>query len=348
VAVVLLAAGAAYFGLRPRPDTGPLRLAGGEPLCSVRGEGERTRVALHDGSTLLLSDATIVEAVENGAERVVLVQGDGRAVYDVRPGGPRRWSVDAGALTVDVVGTRFSVVRAGRRVRVEVERGRVRVRGEAVDGGLRSLGAGEWVEVGARRGPGAAPHPGPPPLAGEGVAPASRPTDETAPMPDDPAPAPRDAARWRALADRGDWDDAYDALGEHGLRDASRRSRSVDELFALADTARLSGHPALAVDPLRRLMDEHPRDPRAAVAALTLGRLQLDALDQPEAAVTSLERALELGVPARLSETTLARLVEAHHRAGHAEAARRVGARYLSEHPDGRNAARVRGWTQPR
>ncbi|HJL20483.1 MAG TPA: FecR domain-containing protein [Sandaracinaceae bacterium LLY-WYZ-13_1] len=344
-------------------DAGPVRLADGPTLRALRADEATRRVALHDGSWLRLAPGAALSAIENDGAHVLLAQGDGRVTYRVQPGGPRRWTVDAGALSVDVVGTRFVVERDGPRVRVEVARGRVRVRGAALEGGARTLAAGESIAVGP---PDAEPRdetPGRPPTerdrganreagandgrAVDDAAGDGRAADDGAPAVRARRPAPGRAGRtegWRALADRGDWDGAFEAIGEDGLDEATRRARSVDELFALADTARLSGHPRLAVEPLERLMDEHATDARAAVAALTLGRLQLDALDAPASAVQSLERALRLGLPERLREPTLARLTEAHRRTGDAEAMRRVGARYLGSYPDGRNAARIRRW----
>ncbi len=329
-AVVLLAGAFAWLALE---GDGALTVESGEALASARGEGEAiTRVALSDGSAIWLDEGTAIEASRNDGERVVLAQSDGRAVYDVRPNGPRRWSVRAGPLTVDVVGTRFSVVRRGARVRVELERGHVAVRGEAI--GTVHLAPGEHVEVGAPTPPPEPPEPAAPPVA----------VREEAPALDTPAldtsrpRVARPSSTWRALADRGAYADAFAALGERALGEASRQSVSEDELYALADTARLSGHPRLAVTPLRRLMDEHA----SGVAALTLGRLQLDALDDPRGATRSLARADALSVPAHLAETLLARRVVAHRRAGDADTARALAAAYLQAHPEGRYADRVR------
>ncbi|MEQ9701833.1 MAG: FecR domain-containing protein [Sandaracinaceae bacterium] len=330
-AVVLLAGGFAWLALE---GDGALTVESGEALASARGEGEAiTRVSLSAGWALWLDGGRAMAASHNDGERVVLAQSDGRAVYDVRPNGPRRWSVRAGPLTVDVVGTRFSVVRRGARVRVELERGHVAVRGEAI--GTVHLAPGEHVEVGAPTPPPEPPQPAAPPIA---AAAEEAPALDT-PTPDTPAPrVARPSSTWRALADRGAYADAFAALGERALGEASRQSVSEDELYALADTARLSGHPRLAVTPLRRLMDEHA----SGVAALTLGRLQLDALDDPRGATRSLARADALSVPAHLAETLLARRVEAHRRAGDADTARALAAAYLQAHPEGRYADRVR------
>jgi transmembrane sensor len=279
--------------------------------------GEHT---LDDGSVLEVASGG-VRTIFNDGERVVLAQRDGRVTYDVQHGGPRTWSIDAGALTVEVIGTRFTIDRSANDVRVDVARGHVRVRGPLVEGGVRDLRAGESIHVGE------------PPVV---IAP---------PVVDEPAaavPLAPGAPAWRELAERGEYDDAFEAIGAEGLARRGRTTRSVDELFVLADTARLSGHADLAVEPLRRIVDEHRADARAGVAALTLGRLQLDALDDAASACRSLEEAIELGVPAHLREVALARAIDAHRRAGHGDRAAALAQQYLDEYPQGRDAERAR------
>lgn len=335
-AVVLLVVGGALFAGRSASRSGPLLRSDGAPLALLRGEAS---VSLDDGSRVTLGPDVTVEPVENREDRLILVQGDGHVTYDVEPGGRRRWSVDAGAVTVDVVGTRFTIDREGPRVRVSVERGRVRVRGADVAGGLQRLTAGGVLEVGAA--PPSEPTAPSAPSSDDSVEPQLRERPEPrarAGVESDPRPAR--LPRWRTLATRQEHDEAFALLGEDGFRDATARARSTDELFALADIARLSGHPALAVAPLRRIV-ETP-GPGAPVAALTLGRLELDALDHPADAARSLDRALELGLPEHLRETALARSVDAHRRAGHAGQATTLAVSYLAEFPDGRYAAEIR------
>lgn len=338
-AAVLVVLVGGWFALRG-DEGGPLALADGTPLETVP-EGRRV---LTDGSALTVFDDATLDTIENDGERVLFVQGAGRVHYDIVPGGPRRWSIDAGALTVDVLGTAFTVERDGARVRVDVERGRVRVRGASVPGGTRALTAGQHVEVGAPEVASVEPEVRP-----EVPEPATEP--EASPAEPTPAEAAEEPAserapvapRWRALADRGQHRRAFDALGgARGLEGATARASGVEELFALADTARLSGHPDLAVAPLERLLQRHGRSSRAPMAALTLGRLQLDALNRPADAARSLERALAGSLPARLRETAMARAVEAHARAGDATRAAVWRARYLHQYPDGRYATRMR------
>ena len=74
---------------------------------------------------------------------------------------------------------------------------------------------------------------------------------------------------WHALADKGSYAEAYDTLGSMGIKAQVSRA-NLEQLLALADVARLSGHPGDAVQPLRRIVAEYASDPRAALAASPL------------------------------------------------------------------------------
>jgi transmembrane sensor len=115
----------------------------------------------------------------------------------------------------------------------------------------------------------------------------------------------------------------------------------VDELLALADVARLSGHPEEAVVPLTRLMEEHPTDPNASLAAFSLGRVE-EALGHEQRAADAYERALGLGLPDALVPDALGRRAEALEDAGEHEHAREAARRYLDRAPDGARAEAMR------
>ena len=97
-----------------------------------------------------------------------------------------------------------------------------------------------------------------------------------------------------------------------------------------------------AVDPLRRVLGDHRADPRAPLAAFTLGRLLLEDLGAPLDAARAFARSRELDPDGVLSEDAMAREVEAWSRAGEGERARVLAAAYLARHPDGRRARSVR------
>jgi transmembrane sensor len=113
------------------------------------------------------------------------------------------------------------------------------------------------------------------------------------------------------------------------------------DLLLAADAARLSGHPADAVRWLRMLCDRHSSDPRAPVAAFTLGRV-LDDLSQPAEAAAAFRRAGVLSPSGPLAEDALAREAEAWARAARSDDARDACARYLRRFPSGPHVAELR------
>jgi len=159
--------------------------------------------------------------------------------------------------------------------------------------------------------------------------------------------APRRGETWRHFAAEGKNDQAYAALGRAGIASESE-SASVADLFALADVARLSGHPADAIDPLQRIVADHSSDSRAPLAALTLGRVRLRSLAMPAAAAESLEKAIALGVPVPLAEETQALLIESLSRTGEREHARAEYERFRARFPASPWSADLQKWVSDR
>lgn len=288
---------------------GALRTASGaavERAMPREAEGGGT-LELDDGSRIRFAEASRVEPLENGGSRFSLLLHEGEARFEVEPGGPRRWVVEAGHVTVEVVGTIFTVTRDADRVRVDVERGRVLVRSDELPERLRALGPGQSVEVLATPVAVATPAPPPPPVAEvtEPMIPAEVAPPETPPA-TRVAPTPRPTAA---------------------------------ALMAEADAARRAGDIDAALAHLRRA-SAIEGDPEAAIASFTRGRLALSHGRAGEA-VTDLERALALGLPAAIEESARHRLVLAQARAGNAAGARAAAADYLARYPDGTFRAEV-------
>jgi transmembrane sensor len=336
VAGLVLAAGAlAAVVALVRRDDGPLRFEDGRSLVAVDASAGGAVVSLSDGSRIELGAGARFEPLESSGTTFVASLREGSASFDVRPGGPRHWQVECGLATVDVVGTRFSCARVPGRLLVSVERGVVLVRGERVPGRARRLAAGEALDI-----------------VETPVAAASAPVSSIGDVGPTlaPAPASKDDAQagaerrarpvWRELARTGRNREAFATLGSLGVRRETERL-GVADLLALADVARLSGHPAEAVVPLERVLTTFERDPQAPLAAFALGRLELDSLGRPRRAVFALERALALGVPRSLDEDVRARLVEAQARAGDVAAARDGARAYLEAFPKGRHRAEM-------
>jgi transmembrane sensor len=286
----------------PVVSEAPLKLRGGMDWGTIE-TGTATRTAdLEDGSFVVVKPGSRLASLENTGRSVVLLMTEGRATFDVKPGGPRRWSIETGLATVDVVGTRFTIDRSQSKLVVEVERGVVLVRGERVTDRVRQLTSGERLEI-----------------DGEPAAPAIPETSASAVDVANARPRsgvrPRDEASWQEMAQRGDYAEAYRNLGATGIA-ANVKAADPEQLFALADVARLSGHPADAIEPLERILAEHPRNSKAALAAFTLGRLHLDSLGNAKAAALEFQRAMSLELPRALAEDVHLRLIEARARAG--------------------------------
>ncbi len=329
-------------------DAGPLLFADGRELVGMDAGGASREFALSDGSRIRLWPRAHIEPLDSSGDAFSAIVTQGHADFDVRPGGPRRWVIECGLATVEVVGTAFACERGPGRLRVVVRRGVVLVRGERVADRARRLAAGESLEIAED------PHAPPPDGAGtraplalpEPVGPSGLAGTESAVggyVREKDRARTTGAPAWRILAQHGRQDEAFAALGAEGVRRESRRL-GVDDLLALADVARLSGHPAEAVLPLQRILFEFTRDAQAPLAAFALGRLELDSLGHAQAAVSAFRKALDLGIPRSLREDVRARLVEAYARSGDAGAAQHAADAYLDEFPGGRYARAIQGW----
>jgi len=292
---------------------------------------------LEPGTTAELSQGTLAYAStkSTGERRVDLVHGKVRLRVD--PAGKTSWVVTAGSTKVSVVGTVFSVERdpLTRQVRVDVERGRVRV----VSGSDRvqqvELRAGQSLVAHAERlevaGPSAPAAPEP-----SGAAPPVE-----APLPAEPcAPGVSTAAlpsvhelfqsRYRAR-DYRDALTAAEQAGFEGLLLGWDRS----SLARLADAARLAGRPERARQALERLRERFPGSRESADAAFLLGRLHADALGSPAPAAGWFERYLAENAGGAYAQEAQGRLMVAARAAGDTSKARGVASSYLERYPQG-------------
>ncbi len=276
-----------------------------------------------DGSEVVARSANArLEPVVSTAEEITLRLDSGSARFSVTPNAQRVFRVLAGSVTVQVLGTVFTVTREAERVSVSVERGRVRVTSPLGD---RELGVGEtgqFREVRPVEQPASEPEPESPPAS---AAPA--------------APTPRPVSPWRALVQDGNYAAALaeiDREGPKSVRDLP------EELLLAADAARLGGRPDRAVAFLERLVKRFPRDARAPLAEFTRGRTLLDQLGRPREAAQAFASARRLDSKGAMAEDALAREVEAWSRAGETELARERARGYLLRYPKGRRAAAVR------
>jgi tetratricopeptide (TPR) repeat protein len=121
-------------------------------LLRVRGASVEAPAPVVAEAQLKFSDGSVAEVVSGGEVRALAAEPGlvgaelvkGAARFEVVKDPSRRFRVKAGPVTVEVIGTRFLVERQGASVKVNVERGLVRVAGPGV---TRLLRAGESVTV---------------------------------------------------------------------------------------------------------------------------------------------------------------------------------------------------------
>lgn len=285
----------------------PIALAGGDALPAEwsADKGSSPVVPLDDGSRLELAPGTRVRTGRGAPDRVELAVDRGRTTFDVKPGGPRAWVVDAGPVVVRVLGTRFTVARDGDDVSVTVERGKVQVESRGV---VRVLTAGEKFESTTTSK--ATETPAEPPSRAESAASATQ--ARTAPL----------------------------APTSHGPP-LSVAPTIVDPMDR-ADAQRRAGQSRDAVTTLRGVVDGGDR--RASLAAFTLAKIHAEDLGDALSAAKWFDRAIALGLPAGLDEEAHARAVESYARAGARAEASRARTRYEARFPGGRHLSRVKEW----
>jgi transmembrane sensor len=303
---------------------GPLALSSGALPTFLESKRLTGPVELADGSHIELRAAGQLEVLQNDSSSFVTALRHGTGTFDVKPGGPRRWTVKAGPVTVEVLGTRFDVVRESERVTVRVERGVVLIRAEVLPDGLRRLTAGESVSV-------AVAAPAPKPAMGDAVSveprldalgsPIAHPAqDDVEPATTGPTPMAASGANVSA----------------------PKAVVNLDVLLARADAARERGDTRAAATYLEEIVRVAPAtDPRRGVAALSLARLTQH--ENPGRAAAALNRAMA-GMPAALAEDALARQAQAAALSGDTKQAAWLAKEYLARFPNGRHAQDVKRW----
>lgn len=296
-------------------------VAGGAVALHVSQRTDARLVHFRDGSTA--SGGVLTTLVDRDDEiRVRLDSGSAEFEVVKRPG--RTFRVEVPHVAVEVVGTHFTVSRAAASVTVAVSEGRVHVRtaGESVE-----LTAGQQREFALIGESASVPAASRPVVSGEAA---------EAPVEAPPSAKSTTGADWRAYANHGEYERAQAVLKPGNVRDEPK------DLLLASDVARLSGHSEQARVYLQQLLDRHPKDRRAPLAAFTLGRVLLEELGWPREAAGAFARARALDPSGPLAEDSLAREVESWSRAGDGDRARAAAELYLQSYPHGQRTLAVR------
>jgi hypothetical protein len=245
-----------------------------------------------EGSQFLLSPGTRGRLREVNGDGARLAIEHGSASLRITESREHRWSVESGPFLVTVKGTDFSVSwdPASERFEVRLRRGRVEVYGPVVGEGL-ALRPGQRLIVNlpkaetviteepfeeAAVGPGLAM-----PVESSGAVAAAAPSASVERVPP-AAPTARASAgvsatgperRWREALANGEWDRILSQADREGI-DATLRSASSDDLFALADAARYRRRTDLARATLLAQRSRFPTSARSLDAAFLLGRIE--------------------------------------------------------------------------
>lgn len=292
-----------------RAGDGALRDSAGHAL-NVLGGPAPSALSLSDGSRIELGENSELQVLDNDSTSFTSALRRGRGSFEVKPGGGRRWRIEAGKVQVEVVGTGFVVERSARETLVLVMHGTVLVRGEGVPDGVQKLGAGEQLRI---------PNAGPSAVRGPATAPAApvAPSNGSAPSLD-----------------------AHAAVAAAEPSASAARKSSLQ----LADEQRRHGDIAGAIQTLRAVAGQAQSGSERSIAAFTLGKLLLDAAGQPGDAARAFRSCLKSSPPASVAEDALARLVEAEARVGNASAAHALAVDYERRYPTGRRLTDVQRW----
>jgi hypothetical protein len=128
------------------------------------------------------------------------------------------------------------------------------------------------------------------------------------------------------------------------VSDGARHPRTADELLRAADAERLAGRPEEGARLLRRVLRDHRGDPRAPLAAMTLGRLLMIELARPQQAAAAFADARALAPRGPFAEDALAREVEAWSKSKDAVTAAKRARLYLERFPNGHRADTVKAF----
>lgn len=330
-ALPLMAAGLYWYAQRGAvPTTGSVIDSASTPVT----------VTLRDGSTLGLDAQTRLRLLRDEAQAVDVELSSGKANFDVTHVEGRAFRVHAGLVLVKVLGTRFEVAKTPRRegthIQVAVARGVVEVQRQDGTGGVRRLTAGETWSALIAPGNGAsnperrlAPAPARSASAEPAPAPAAVPSEPEAVAPEAAEARPPER-EWTARERR--------VARVRAAALARERASASAALFKRANLARRTGQTQVAAEAYTELLRRFPTDGRAGLVAFELGRIRMDALAQPKAAVEAFELALRYSPRASYREDALARIVVANDQLRAREACSVARDQYLRDFPDGVHA----------
>lgn len=300
-------------------------------------------IRLEDGTTLQATDQTTdLRIVHVSEDRVSTQMHRGTAYFSVTPNAGRTFEVNVEDTVVDVLGTKFEIAHTpGQSIKVRVDEGVVRV----VRGHQRNLiHAGEELTLSLTS------RPKPPDAVlldeqkrerGDEQEERARASTTSAPSSSQEkrqeASPRKNKGRWRLLARAEKREEAAKALLE-----TSEELSGAEDLMLAADLMRSVRHHDRALSYLERVLDEHPEDARASLAAYTMGRILLKNKREPVRAADMFARVQSLHPGGTLAEDALAGEIEALAKSNNTPRLERRIAHYIATYPQGVHLARIK------
>lgn len=322
----------------------------------IASSSEGVPVDFSDGSRLKLAPGTrarLGELTHDGAHVVVEA---GEVEASVVPRSRTRYRLSFGPFAVDVTGTKFAVSwdPARELLTLRLREGSVVVSGCQLGSG-RPIMAGEtlraWCkdqrfEISASAeaekpvapsAPSALDTPAPTDSASKAAAEPVPSTPRAEPTQVPASPAPSAPPSWQALARAGQYREALAAIGvENFIAECERAS--VGDLGLLADVARFSQRPQVAIQAYTILRRRFPKGAQSAQAAFAIARLHFDQLGQYDEAARWFRTYLAEQPRGPFAREALGRLMEAEQRSGQHARAKETAGRYLERYPQGPHA----------
>jgi len=303
-------------------------------------------VRFSDGSEFALEPGTetSIAALDANGGHVSIDDGTAKVKITKRPGAA--WMLAAGPYSVRVTGTAFSLSWSKKKQAFEIamNSGSVIVSGPLIGSGI-ALHAGQRLQSDVGTGRLLVDDGTPPGVAG--VAPANT-GDTSSGAAVNAAPnglvaeasvANRPAALdWRKKAAQGDFAYVIAAAEKRGL-DATLATVQLDDLAALADSARYARRSALAKRVLVAERSRFPNSAPARDAAFFLGRI---AEDEGGSASEWYDRYLNESPHGAYASQALGRKMMLAYKQRGAKAAQTLAADYLGRYPNGSYAGTAR------
>ena len=298
---------------------------------------EPSQIELRDGTrAAALGSGTSLTLLSENDSLVTFALDAGKGWFEVTPSQTRKVEVLVRDVRVQVLGTEFVVEVKGEFVHVWVHRGKVSV---ASKEGTVVLTKGEHRKFRSEEGDDNDKDGADEDAIGETIA--------------DVMILDAGAIEERIEKDSGLATNAAPAVqsrdrdsGPLESKDVPRQEivkpEAVDTLWKRADAARRRGDTKEARASLTELLNNYEEDPRAPLAAFSLGRVLLDSGHSAKTAARAFAKARKLSPDGPLVEDALLREIESWHHAGDFRRVKRRSEKYLRLFPKGRYKKQIR------